>query len=99
MKVGLTNSKGKLAWDIEDEALVDLLKRKFPDDAWKGYVKVTEEPSKDALRLLDEAALKKLGCRIDGAGDVVVLKRTAGDVEKMMEKLIEKMVGAMVGEE
>jgi seryl-tRNA(Sec) selenium transferase len=100
VKVGLTTSNGKLVWDLEDEELVSLLKRKFKDDdAWKGFVNVTEVPSKEALRLLDAPTLAKLGCRIDGAGDAVVLKRTSGDVEKMMDKLIEKMVGAMVAED
>lgn len=97
VKVGLTESKGKLVWDMEDHELVDLLKRKFKDDdAWKDYVITKDIPSKEALRTLDEAVRAKLGCRIDGAGDSVVVKRTAGDVEKMMDKLIEKMVGAMV---
>lgn len=100
VKVGLSSSNGKLVWDLEDEELVALLRRKFKDDdAWKGFVKVTEAPSKEALRLLDAPTLAKLGCRIDGAGDAVVVKRTAGDVEKMMDKLIEKMVGAMVESE
>ena len=37
--------------------------------------------------------------RIEDAGDVVVLKRVAGDVEKLVNKLIEKMVSAMVSDE
>lgn len=97
VKVGLTESKGKLTWDMEDHELVDLLKRRFKaDDAWKDFIIERLSPSKEALRTLDEETLAKLGCRIEGAGDQVIVKRTAGDVEKLMDKLIEKMVGAMV---
>jgi hypothetical protein len=100
VKAGFTDSKGKLVWDLEDEELVGLLKRKFKtDDEWKDYVIEKLSPSKDALRTLDADTQAKLGLRIEGAGDTVVLKRTAGDVEKMMDKLIEKMVGAMVESE
>lgn len=97
VKVGLTDSKGKLVWDIEDHELVALLKRKFKEnDEWKDYVISKDVPSKEALRALDATALVKLGLRIEGAGDSIVVKRTAGDVEKMMDKLIEKMVSSMV---
>jgi hypothetical protein len=100
VKVGLTTSNGKLVWDIDDEELVASLKRRFKDDErWKDYVIEKLSPSEDALRTLDADTQAKLGLRIEGAGDTVVLKRTAGDVEKMMEKLIEKMVGAMVESE
>lgn len=59
-------------------------------------VKVERTPRKDALRTLTESELSKLGCRIDGAGEVVIVKRVAGDVEKLINKLIEKLVSAMV---
>lgn len=100
VKAGLMTSNGKLVWDMEDADLVEALKRRFrEDDAWRDLVATREVPRKDALKQLDEATLARLGCRIEGAGDVVVIKRTAGDVEKMMDRLIEKMVGDMVGGE
>jgi hypothetical protein len=97
VKVGLSSSVGKLAFDDED-TVVGLIKRHFGVDS-DLYIHTTEKPNKDALKTLSIGQLAKLGCRIDGAGDVVVCKRVAGDVEKLINKLIEKLVEAMVGED
>src|SRR6185295_14068513 len=52
VKVGLTQSKGKLIWDMDDDELVAMLKRKFKaDDLWQSYVIEKLSPSKEALRL------------------------------------------------
>lgn len=94
IKVGFTLSTGKLEFD-DEETVITLIKKFHKDDV-DTYIRKTEEVNKDALRTLDTDALKKLGCKIEGAGDVVVLKRVAGEVEKLINKLITKLVEAMV---
>lgn len=95
VKIGYTLSNGRLEWDCEDATLLARIKTQFGRSAGQ-YLHTKEVPNKDTLKDVDAATLKKLGLRIDGAGDVVILKRVAGDVEKLIEKLIEKLVEAMV---
>ncbi len=96
IKIGFTLSVGSINWD-DDAQVVALIKKLRPEEI-ATLIRCTEEPNKNALKSLTEADLKKLGCRIEGAGDVVVLKRVAGDVEKLVNKLIEKLVAAMTTE-
>ena len=94
IKVGLTTSPGKMEFD--DEATVVAMIKKFRKDDADLFIRKTEEVNKDALKTLDADELKRIGCRIEGAGDVVVLKRVAGEVEKLINKLMTRMVEAMV---
>jgi hypothetical protein len=94
VKVGFTVSKGKIEWD-DEELVIRLIKKHFKDQA-DILIRSTEEPNKDALRNLPAGDLAKLGCRIEGAGDMPIVKRVAGEVEKLINKLIEKLVEAMV---
>ncbi|HEV2692262.1 MAG TPA: hypothetical protein VG347_05145 [Verrucomicrobiae bacterium] len=94
VKVGYTVSNGKL--EFEDEETVIALIKKHRKDDIDTLIRKTEAVNKDGLRTLTAVELAKLGCKIDGAGDVVVLKRVAGDVEKLINKLISKLVEAMV---
>ncbi|MDR3459589.1 MAG: host-nuclease inhibitor Gam family protein [Verrucomicrobiae bacterium] len=94
VKVGFTVSNGKVEFD-DEETVIALIKR-YRKDEVDTLIRKTEEVNKDALRTLTSVELAKLGCKIDGAGDVVVLKRVAGDVEKLINKLISKLVEAMV---
>jgi len=93
-KIGFGNSIGSIAFEDEDEVV--RLIEKHQSGRLEELVKTTKTPRKDALRTLTEAELAKLGCKIDGAGDVIIVKRVAGDVEKLINKLIEKLVSAMV---
>ena len=96
-KVGFSTSTGSV--DFEDEAYVIKQVEKHFKTRFDELVKTEHTPRKDALRTLTALELAKLGCRIDGAGDVVLVKRVAGDVEKLINKLIEKLVSAMVEED
>lgn len=94
VKVGFGQGKGKVEWDDEDSVLA-AIKRYRKDDA--AVLILTEEsPRKDALRALPAGDLARLGCRITGAGDQVMVKRVAGDVEQLIAKLTEKLVNRMV---
>jgi hypothetical protein len=95
VKVGFTTSPGKVEFD-DSEQVLKLLRRVFGDEDAKPYIISKEEPSKAALKQLDVVTLAKVGCRIEGAGDVVVLKCVDGDIEKLVARLIDKMVDAMV---
>lgn len=94
IKVGFTLSAGRLVFDDAD-TVVKLIKKHFSEDV-DIYVRKYEEPNKDLLKSLSIEDLTRLGCRIEGVGDVVVLKRVAGDVEKLINKLIDRLVEAMV---
>lgn len=94
IKAGFSSSVGKVAFDDSD-TVVRLIRRLRKDDA-ELFIHKKEEPNKAALKTLTTDELARLGCRIEGAGDVVTVKRVAGDVEKLIKKLIEKMVEAMI---
>ena len=96
-KVGLASSIGSVVF--EDEAQVVKLVEKHFKERFDELVKTEYTPRKDSLRQLTEAELAKLGCAVDGAGEVVIVKRVAGDVEKLINKLITKLVEAMVESE
>lgn len=96
VKVGFTLSAGRLEFD-DEETVISLIKKFRKDDA-DLFIRTTEQVNKDALKTLTAEDLKRLGCVIEGAGDVVVLKRVAGEVEKLINKLITKLVEAMVEE-
>lgn len=97
VKVGFTTSKGKVVW-ADEEQVKKLIRKRFPE-LEEQLIKTTETVSRDAIRDLDETQMKAIGCRIDGAGDTVVLKSTAGDVEKMFAKWIAKTVEDMAAPE
>jgi len=96
-KIGYTKSTGSVGFE-DEEQVVKLVEKHFPERLDE-LVKTEKTPRKDALRTLNERELAKLGCRIDGAGEVVIVKRVAGDVEKLINKLITKLVEAMVESE
>lgn len=96
VKVGLTTSKGKLEFDDDDEeAVIKRIRAKLADRIDE-LIRIREQVNKDAVKRLPAIDMAKIGCRIDGAGDVVVLKRVAGDVERLVDKMIAKLVEAMV---
>jgi hypothetical protein len=97
VKAGYSTSVGKLAFD-DGDTVVKLIRRYRKDDA-DVFIRTVEEPNKDSLKTLPREELQRLGCRIEGAGDLVVFKRVAGDVERLINKLIEKLVQAMVKED
>ena len=96
-KVGMASSIGSVVF--EDEAQVVKLVEKHFKNRFDELVKTEHTPRKDSLRQLTMAELAKLGCAVDGAGEVVIVKRVAGDVEKLINKLITKLVEAMVENE
>jgi arsenate reductase-like glutaredoxin family protein len=93
VKVGYTASNGRVEFD-DEESVIARIKKSRPEDA-ELLIRKTEEVNKEALRNLPADELLELGCQLAGAGDTVVLKRVAGEVEKLVNKLITKLVDAM----
>lgn len=93
-KVGFANTIGSVVFEDGDR-VVELVRKHFKD-RFDELVKTEYTPRKDSLRTLSPVELAGLGCDVEGAGEVVVVKRVAGDVEKLINKLIEKLVSAMV---
>ncbi len=96
-KIGYANSIGSIV--IEDEEYTVKQIEKLLPERFDALVKTEYTPRKDALRELNQKDLGKLGIQLVGCGPVVIVKRVAGDVEKLINKLIEKLVGAMIKEE
>jgi arsenate reductase-like glutaredoxin family protein len=93
VKVGYTASSGRVEFDDED-SVIARIKKSRPEDA-DLLIRKTEEVNKEALRQLPADELFELGCQLEGAGDTIVLKRVAGEVEKLVNRLITKLVDAL----
>jgi hypothetical protein len=90
VKVGLQKGKGGIEWDDADR-VVELIHKTFKDDA-PGLLHITEKPDKEMLEKLPAADLKKLGCTIVDAGDIVVIKPTDSEVDKVVNALLKDAV-------
>lgn len=86
IKVGFRKGSGAIDW-TDDAELVARLKKVFGDES-AGYIRTTEKPIARALGTMDASTLKKLGCTVEDTGDVVVIKATDSDVEKIVSALL-----------
>lgn len=96
LKVGYSFSDGKLVFD-DEPLVIKLLKRKYPD-LKETLISTIEKVNKDAVKSLSlsDDELTKLGMRIEDRGEKVLIKRDAGDIEKLLSKLKTKLVEAIV---
>ncbi len=85
IKVGFQKGKGGL--QVADESATIKLIRKHCPEQVDALIRVTEKPIKDALANLDATTLKKLGVHIVDANDVVVIRATDGDLDKLIKAL------------
>lgn len=97
VKVGYRTAPGRIVWD-DEETVMRLIRQRLKDQA---DVLIRENPkvSKDALKTLTAQDLARIGCRIEGAGDQVVLAMADDQIEKMLSKLISEMVETILEEE
>jgi hypothetical protein len=86
IKVGFRKGSGGVDWD-DDERTADLIKKHFPDQ-FDVLVKTTRTPIKKALDNLDVSDLKRIGCRVESTGAVVVIKPADSDVDKVVNALL-----------
>lgn len=94
-KIGYTVSEGRLV--VDDQALVmRLIEKHFAEQA-DALIRTTKEVNKEAVKMLEPEDIARLRCRIEDAGDQVIIKRAAGDFEKLLAKLKTKLVEAITG--
>lgn len=97
IKIGFQKAKGKISW-ADDGLVVKLIKKHFSEQA-DILIKTTEKPSRDALLGLSAADLKRIGCTVEDSGDVVVIKSTDSEIEKLVDKLLKEKDEAVGDEE
>jgi len=89
IKIGIVKSKGKIEIDDEDRT-VALIEKHFPALV-ESLIKVTKKPIKKELNDLPAADLRKIGVTVEEAGDVVVIKSAASEIDKLINALFKEM--------
>jgi predicted ATPase len=87
VKCGFGKGKGKVEFDDED-AVIARIRKLLPEDQAELLISTKESVSKTAVCDLSGEDLKRLGIRVEGTGDVIVIKDAAGDVDKLVEALL-----------
>lgn len=87
VKCGFSKGKGKVEFD-DEQAVIARIRKLLPEDQAELLIKVEESVAKSAVSDLSDEDLKRLGIRVESAGDVVVIKDAAGDVDKLVEALL-----------
>jgi hypothetical protein len=93
--VGFRKRIGTLEWE-DDAMVVALIKRHFDAARQRVLIKTTEKPVADALAQLSATEVKKLGVTVGEDTDVVVIKASDSDVDKLVEGLM-KEAGSTAG--
>lgn len=86
IKVGFRKGSGSVDWE-DDDQVVRLIEKHFPEQL-DLLVKTTKKPIKNGLLQLSVAELKKIGCTAEETGDVVVIKPTDSEVDKVVNALL-----------
>ena len=86
VRVGYAKGKGGIAWDDPD-AVVAAIQKHLPKQA-DALIRWTGKPLKEAINQLDVADLKRIGCRVVGTGDQVVIRAVDSDVDKLVDALL-----------
>ena len=87
IKIGFRKGSGGVDWD-DDAKVCELIRKNFPKMQADLLIKTTVKPIAKALDDLDVADLKKIGCRVESTGDVVVIVSTDSAVEKLVKALL-----------
>jgi|SRR6185503_14444840 len=86
IKVGFRKGSGSVQWE-DDEQVARLIDKHFPEQV-ELLVKTSRKPVAKALLQLSVAELKKIGCTAEETGDVVVIKPTDSEVDKVVNALL-----------
>lgn len=87
LKLGYQKSKGTIEWDSE-AAVIARIRKLLPEDQAELLIRVKESVHKPGVYDLTAGDLKRLGIRIEGDGDEVVIKAALGDLDKWLEALL-----------
>jgi hypothetical protein len=90
VKVGFEKGKGRLEFD-DAEQVVRLIRKHLPEQA-EVLVAVKESPNKKALSALSVADLKRVGCRVEETGDLVVVRGVDTEIDKAVDALLKNAV-------
>lgn len=88
IKVGYRKGTGQVTF-ADAERVIKLIRKLFPEQA-DLLIKTKETPIKKAISDLPADDVKKLGCTIEGTGDVVEIKPVDGEVEKIVTALLKE---------
>lgn len=86
IKVGMQKQKGEITW-ADEAQVIKLIHKHFPDMV-DALIKTTEKPIKSALAQLPAADLKRLGVTISDDGDVIVIRATDSEIDRLVEALL-----------
>jgi hypothetical protein len=89
IKIGIVKSKGKIEI-ADDERTAALIEKHFPEQI-ETLIKVSKKPIKANLNDMSAADLRKIGVTVEEAGEVVVIKAAADELDKLINKLFEEM--------
>jgi len=87
VKVGFRKGAGKIDWD-DDEKLADRIEKLLTEEEAELLINTKRTPVVKALKNLEVATLKRLGCTVESTGDIIVIKATDGEVEKIVNALL-----------
>ncbi|MEQ1890613.1 MAG: host-nuclease inhibitor Gam family protein [Alphaproteobacteria bacterium] len=97
VKVGLQKGKGSI--EIDDPAnTIKLIRKHMNSDTADLLIKVSESLNRAALNELEAADLKRIGVRIAGGGDELVIRPVDGEIEKLVDALLEGADEKLQGE-
>jgi hypothetical protein len=88
VRVGLRKDSISLSWADTDK-LVAAIKRVYPDVA-DTLIKKTETPLRSNLERMPAGDLKRIGVRVSGGEDTVVIQPTDSEVDKIVAALVKE---------
>lgn len=86
IRVGYAKGKGRLVIEDENRAMTRI-RLHYPEQV-EYLIACKYTPVKEALLKLPAADLKKIGARIEGTEDEIVIRPVDGAVEKMVDALL-----------
>lgn len=86
LKVGFKKGPGKVEFDDADK-VVKLIEKHFPEQV-ELLAPSERKVSKDALQLMNAVDLKKLGVKVTGTGDAVLIAPVDSQVDKLLKALL-----------
>lgn len=91
IKLGFKKGTGSVEFD-DAEDVVARIRKFYPEDQADTLVTCRCKPIKEALAQLSAAELKKLGVTVEDSGDIVFIKPTDSDVDKLVNALLKSAI-------
>ena len=88
IRCGYQQNAGRLEWDNPNR-VCDLIRKHFAEDE-SALIRTSETPNRKGLAERSAADLKRLGVRIVGAGDQVLIKPVDSELERMVDALLQE---------